>query len=145
MKKKTWSLVALALAAVIAFVVVLTSLINGATYLSRLHTTIIAWHLPLVTIGVIIYSFINEKEEGKCNLFAWVAVALMALSMLFSNVSKNMVQDAGSNVKNYVKVAAKIVKKESRKADLYEEIFEDAIKSSVKKDRDYYDDEDWDW
>ncbi len=143
MKLKTWSTVALALSSVVFLVVVLTSLIDGATYLSRLHTTIIAWNIPLVTIGVIIYSFVTEKEEGKCNLFAWVAVGLMAFSMLCSNLTKNVVQDAGSNVENYVDVAAKIIKKESKKADMYEETLERAAKSATRN-RGYYDD-DYDW
>ena len=145
MKLKTWSTVALALSSVVFLVVVLTSLIDGATYLSRLHTTIIAWNIPLVTIGVIIYSFVSEKEEGKFNLFAWIAVGLMAFSMLCSNITKNYVQDAGSNVKNYVDVAAKIIKKESRKAEMYEKTLENAAKSGMKKNRSYYDDEDYDW
>lgn len=140
MKLKTWSTVALALSSVVFLVVVLTSLIDGATYLSRLHTTIIAWQIPLVTIGVIIYSFVTEKEEGKCNLFAWVAVGLMAFSMLCSNLTKNVVQDAGSNVENYVDVAAKIIKKESKKTEKYEKTLENAM----KKNRSYYDD-DYDW
>ena len=134
---------ALALSGLVFLVVVLTSLIDGATYLSRLHTTIIAWQIPLVTIGVIIYSFVTEKEEGKTNLFAWVAVGLMAFSMLCSNLTKNVVQDAGSNVENYVDVAAKIIKKESRKAEKYEKTLEKAAKSAMKS-HGYYDDE-YDW
>ena len=143
MKLKTWSTVALVLSSVIFLVVVLTSLIDGATYLSRLHTTIIAWQIPLVTMGVVIYSFVSEKEEGKINLFAWIAVGLMAFSMLCSNLTKNVVQDAGSNVGNYVDVAAKIIKKESKKADKYEETLEKAAKSAMKS-HGYYDDE-YDW
>ena len=143
MKLKTWSTVALALSSVVFLVVVLTSLIDGATYLSRLHTTIIAWQIPLVTIGVIIYSFVSEKEEGKCNLFAWIAVGIMAFSMLCSNLTKNVVQDAGSNVKNYVDVAAKVIKKESKKAEMYEETLEKAARSG-KRNHSYYDDE-YDW
>ena len=86
----------------------------------------------------------NKKEEGKFNLFAWIAVGFMAFSMLCSNLSKNVVQDAGCNVKNYVDVAAKIIKKESRKAEMYEKILENAATSGMKKVYPVYDDEhDW--
>lgn len=133
MKPRTWGVVALILSLFICLVVVITAIIDSATFLSRLHTTIIAWQLPLVAIAVIIYSFIKEREELETNVPAWVAVLLMAVSMFCSNITKNAVQDVGSNVENYVDVAASIIKEEKDNVTDYKETIEDAIKT--KKDR----------
>lgn len=140
MKPRTWGIVALILSLFICLVVVITAIIDSATFLSRLHTTIIAWQLPLVAIAVIIYSFIKEREELETNVPAWVAVLLMAVSMFCSNITKNAVQDVGSNVENYVDVAASIIKQEKENVTDYKETIKDAIKTKKDRgrERDYY-------
>lgn len=150
MNQKNWGLVALVLSAVIFFITVFTSLIDGATFLSRIHTTIIVWNLPLVAIGLIIYSFVVNKDEEEKNNFGWVSVALMSVSLFLSNPTKNAVQDFGSNVGNFVDVAASLIVDESKNVEEYGETMMDAVKdaqdeffkgkrNSKKYDDDYYD------
>lgn len=138
MKVKACSIVAFLLSLVICLVVVITAFIDGATYLSRLHTTIIAWQLPLVTMGVIAYSFFNEKEEGTSNFLSWVSVIFLTVSFFCSNLTKNAVQDVGSNVENYVDVAASIIKEEKDNAKDYGKTIEKAMKINEDDDDDRY-------
>lgn len=130
MNQKNWGLVALVLSAVIFFITVFTSLIDGATFLSRIHTTIIVWNLPLVAIGLIIYSFVVNKDEDEKNNFGWVSVALMSVSLFLSNPTKNAVQDFGSNVGNFVDVAASLIVDESKNVEEYGETMMDAVKDA---------------
>lgn len=130
MNQKNWGLVALVLSAVIFFITVFTSLIDGATFLSRIHTTIIVWNLPLVAIGLIIYSFVVNKDEEEKNNFGWVSVALMSVSLFLSNPTKNAVQDFGSNVGNFVDVAASLIVDESKNVEEYGETMMDAVKDA---------------
>ena len=139
MKPRTWGVVALILSLFICLVVVITAIIDSATFLSRLHTTIIVWQLPLVAIAVIIYSFIKEREELETNVPAWVAVLLMAVSMFCSNITKNAVQDVGSNVENYVDVAASIIKEEKDNVNDYGKTLREATKSK-RRGREIYED-----
>ena len=139
MRVKVWSIVAFLLSLFICVVVVVTAFIDSATFLSRLHTTIIAWQLPLVAIGVTIYSFIEDKEDSS-NPLGWMAVFLLSGSLFCSNLTKNAVQDLGSNVENYVDVAASIIKEEKENVTDYKETIEDAIKTKKDRgrERDYY-------
>ena len=133
MKVKTCSIVAFLMSLCICLIVVITAFIDGATYLSRLHTTIIAWHLPLVTMGIITYSFFTEKEEGTSNFLSWMSVIFMTASFFCSNLTKNVVQDIGSNVENYVDVAASIIEEEKDNTKDYGK----TIKNAMKTDEDY--------
>ena len=60
--------------------------------------------------------------------------------MFCSNLTKNAVQDLGSNVENYVDVAASIIKEEKENVTDYKETIEDAIKTKKDRgrERDYY-------
>ena len=139
MRVKVWSVVAFLLSLFICVVVVVTAFIDSATFLSRLHTTIIAWQLPLVAIGVTIYSFIEDKEDSS-NPLGWMAVILLSGSLFCSNLTKNAVQDLGSNVENYVDVAASIIKEEKENIEDYSKTIQDAVKTKKdrERERDYY-------
>lgn len=149
MKTRTWSIVALVLSLLICVVAVFTSFTDDATYFSRLHTTIIDWHLPLVAIGVIIYSFISEREDSGVNIFAWVSVIFMVVAMFFTNITKNTVQDVCSNIGNYVDIATSVIEEESgnvieygekleRTVDIAEKRITNDRKAKIKTDE-YYD------
>lgn len=112
-----WSVVAFVMALVVLFIVGITALIDSSTFLSRIHTTLIAWNVPLATIGVIVLAFVSNKREGKANHMAWIAVAMMALALLCSNVTKNVRQDALSN-----KEALADVEKEAAKDNAVDQL-----------------------
>ena len=133
MKKRTWGIVALILSLFVCFVATYTALVNEATVFSRLHTTIIQWQLPLVTMGVIIYSFISEREDSKVNFLAWLAIIPMATAMCLTNLSKNLVQDVASNVDNYVNVSASVIEDESGNVVKYEERLSRAMEYAEKR------------
>ena len=139
MTVKPWSVVAFLLSLFIGVVVIVTAFIDSATFLSRLHTTIIAWQLPLVAIGVTIYSFIKESDEESSNPLAWMAVLLLSASLFCSNLTKNAVQDIGSNVENYVDVAASIIKDEKENVKDYAKTLKKAAENRNDSDEeDYY-------
>ena len=133
MEKRTWGIFALILSLFVCFVATYTALVNEATVFSRLHTTIIQWQLPLVTMGVIIYSFISEREDSKVNFLAWLAIIPMATAMCLTNLSKNLVQDVASNVDNYVNVSASVIEDESGNVVKYEERLTRAIDYAEKR------------
>ena len=144
MKTRTWSIVACVISLLICVVAVITSLIDDATYFSRLHTTIIYWNLPLVAMGVIIYSFISERDETTSNAMAWLAVCFMAIAMFCTNITKNVAQDVCSNIGNYVDVATSVIDDESGnvkeygdKLDKSIDAAEARIRSDYSHDRDY--------
>ena len=144
MKTRTWSVVAFVLSLLICAVAVITSFTDGATYLSRLHTTIIQWNLPLVAMGVIIYSFISERDETTSNAMAWLAVCFMAIAMFCTNITKNAAQDVCSNIGNYVDVATSVIDEESGNVKEYGNKLEKSLKAAaVKIESDYSDDSDY--
>ena len=73
---------------------------------------------------------------------AWMAVILLSGSLFCSNLTKNTVQDLGSNVENYVDVAASIIKEEKGNIEDYSKTIEDAVKTKKDRERerdyDYY-------
>ena len=136
------AITAVVLAAVLCLLSFLTMLIDSSTYINRLYTTACVWSLPLLTIVLIIYTFIKKKEGS--NLLGWVAALMMVLSFLFSNTTKNFVQDAISNAENFIEVAAEAVVDNVDNVEEWKEIIEEAADDAQDKIRDSYDDDDYD-
>ncbi len=133
MKTRIWSIVAFVLSLLICVVAVFTSFTDDATYFSRLHTTIIYWNLPLVAMGVIIYSFISERDETTSNAMAWLAVCFMAIAMFCTNITKNVAQDVCSNIGNYVDVATSVIDDESGNVKEYKDKLEKSIDAAEER------------
>lgn len=91
---------------------------------------------------MIIYVFLKHKDESK--ILAWIATVLMVLTFLFTNYSKNIIQDTLSNTDNYVDIAAEAVVDNIDKVRDWEDVIGDAVRKATKSKRDY-DEEDYDW
>lgn len=144
---KTFSMAALVLSGFIFLIVVLTALIDTPTFLHRMHSTIIAWQLPLVAIGMIAYASVKEQGTLLNSIFRLTAAGLLFIAFLCTNLTKNIVQDVASNIENYVDVAEKTIKSEAENVKDYEKqlqrAVEDANEKKNRRDRDWddYDDE----
>lgn len=136
------ALIAVTLAAVLFLLSFIIMLVDSSTILNRLYTTALLWQLPLLTVAMIIYLFAKHKDE--CKILAWIATALMVLTFLFTNYSKNIIQDTLSNTDNYVDIAAEAVVDNIDKVRDWEDVIGDAVRKATKSQRDY-DDEDYDW
>lgn len=123
-------------------IVVLTALIDTPTFLHRMHSTIIAWQLPLVAIGMIAYASVKEQDTLLNSIFRLTAAGLLFIAFLCTNLTKNIVQDVASNIENYVDVAEKTIKSEAENVKDYEKQLERAVEdANDKKNRR---DRDWD-
>lgn len=144
---KTFSMAALVLSGFIFLIVVLTALIDTPTFLHRMHSTIIAWQLPLVAICMIAYASVKEQGTLLNSIFRLTAAGLLFIAFLCTNLTKNIVQDVASNIENYVDVAEKTIKSEAENVKDYEKQLERAVEDANDKknrrDRDWdeYDDE----
>ena len=144
---KTFSMAALVLSGFIFLIVVLTALIDTPTFLHRMHSTIIAWQLPLVAIGMIAYASVKEQDTLLNSIFRLTAAGLLFIAFLCTNLTKNIVQDVASNIENYVDVAEKTIKSEAENVKDYEKQLERAVEDANDKknrrDRDWneYDEE----
>ena len=68
-----------------------------------------------------------------------MAVLLLSASLFCSNLTKNMAQDVGSNVENYVDVAASIIKDEKENVKDYAKTLKKAAENRNDSDEeDYY-------
>jgi multisubunit Na+/H+ antiporter MnhG subunit len=133
---------ALVLSGFIFLIVVLTALIDTPTFLHRMHSTIIAWQLPLVAIGMIAYASVKEQGTLLNSIFRLTAAGLLFIAFLCTNLTKNIVQDVASNIENYVDVAEKTIKSEAENVKDYEKQLERAVEdANDKKNRR---DRDWD-
>ncbi len=140
---KTFSMAALVLSGFIFLIVVLTALIDTPTFLHRMHSTIIAWQLPLVAIGMIAYASVKEQGTLLNSIFRLTAAGLLFIAFLCTNLTKNIVQDVASNIENYVDVADKTIKSEAENVKDYEKqlqrAVEDANEKENRRDRDWDD------
>jgi multisubunit Na+/H+ antiporter MnhG subunit len=134
---------ALVLSGFIFLIVVLTALIDTPTFLHRMHSTIIAWQLPLVAIGMIAYASVKEQDTLLNSIFRLTAAGLLFIAFLCTNLTKNIVQDVASNIENYVDVADKTIKSEAENVKDYEKqlqrAVEDANEKENRRDRDWDD------
>lgn len=159
MKKfNLWGPAALILAFFIFVIAAITAIMDSSTFLNRIQTTIIAWQLPLVTMGLIILSLYEAKREEGSHIITIiinvVAIALMTVALLVTNLSKNAVQDVASNAKNLVDVAAELIEDEAPNVREYQKIIERAAEdaeeviekqSNRNRGRDYDDYDEYDW
>ena len=101
MKKiSNFSFAALVLSLFILLIAFLTTVIDTPTFINRLHTAIIVWHLPLAAIALLAYAFVKENGEEYLKKFRlWAIVALVA-GLFCTNLTKNTVQDVASNTSN---------------------------------------------
>lgn len=142
-KHSKFSLAALVLSAFIMLIALLTAFIATPSFLNRLHTTILLWQLPLVTIGLIVVAALTETESGLAKIFRLIAVGTLTLGFIFTNVTKNTVQDTVSNISNYVDVAKATIEHEAENIEEYGRSIEHAINRAERDMRDRYED-DWD-
>lgn len=142
-KHSKFSLAALVLSAFIMLIALLTAFIATPSFLNRLHTTILLWQLPLVTIGLIVVAAMTETESGLAKIFRLIAVGTLTLGFIFTNVTKNTVQDTVSNISNYVDVAKATIEHEAKNIEEYGRSIEHAINRAERDMRDKYED-DWD-
>lgn len=140
---KTFSMAALVLSGFIFLIVVLTALIDTPTFLHRMHSTIIAWQLPLVAIGMIAYASVKEQDTLLNSIFRLTAAGLLFIAFLCTNLTKNIVQDVASNIENYVDVAEKTIKSEAENVKDYEKQLERAVEDANDKEKNRRD-RDWD-
>lgn len=140
---KTFSMAALVLSGFIFLIVVLTALIDTPTFLHRMHSTIIAWQLPLVAIGMIAYASVKEQDTLLNSIFRLTAAGLLFIAFLCTNLTKNIVQDVASNIENYVDVAEKTIKSEAENVKDYEKQLQRAVEDANDKEKNRRD-RDWD-
>ena len=125
-----FSFIALVMAAFVFLITFLTALIATPSFLNHFATTIILWNIPLIIIAMLVFASVTEKRGS---LFRWIAVACMALSFIFTNNTKNVVQDVASNASNYIDVAIAAADKEIDNFEKYEDKLETAGRRLEKK------------
>ena len=133
--QRKFSFAAAALSAFILLITFLTVVIATPTFLNRIHTTLLIWQLPLVTIGIIVLAAIVEKQDKMAKLFRLGAIGALVLGFFCTNITKNTVQDTISNISNYVDVAKATIEHEAENIEEYGETIERAVK---KAERDMY-------
>ena len=142
-----FSFIALAIAGFVLLISLLTTFIATPTFLNRLETTIVAWHLPLIIVALLVVAAIVEKKDKQARFFRLLAILGLVASFFFTNLTKNTVQDVVSNASNYVDVATAAIEKEYDNLQDYEHEFDKTMKKirekEAKKHRDYYDEYDW--
>ena len=104
---------ALIFSLIILFLSFITAIVDSATFLNRMYTTALEWNMPLAAIALIVIGFVVCQKEGRKQLFNNVAAAMLFVAFIFSNTTKNMVQDHISNFENYVDVAAEAMHDEA--------------------------------
>lgn len=134
--QRKFSFTAVALAAFILLITFLTAVIATPSFLNRIHSTILIWQLPLVTIGLIVLAAMTEKEDKLAKLFRLIALGALVIGFFCTNITKNSIQDTISNIGNYVDVAKATIEHEAENIEEYGETLERAMN---KAQRDMYD------
>ncbi len=116
------------LALIIALLCVITNFVDSATIFNRMYTTIIEWNIPLATIALIVIGFVVSRRENQPQLINIVSVVLLVVAFLFSNTTKNKVQDHVSNFENYVEIAAEAMKDNAENVVEWRDDIEEAAK-----------------
>lgn len=143
-----FSFIALAITGFVLLISLLTTFIATPTFLNRLETTIVAWHLPLIIVALLVVAAIVEKKDKQARFFRILAILGLVASFFFTNLTKNTVQDVVSNASNYVDVATATIEKEYDNISDYEHEFQKTARKIAKeqmKSREYYDYDDFDW
>jgi hypothetical protein len=84
----------------------------------------------------------TETESGLAKIFRLIAVGTLTLGFIFTNVTKNTVQDTVSNISNYVDIAKATIEHEAENIEEYGRSIEHAINRAERDMRDKYED-DW--
>lgn len=126
--KPSWTLVGNILAGLLALLCLFTAFVDSSTFVNRLYTTAIMWNIPLIAIAVVAYAFV----KGECKRGNLISVVLLVVAFLFSNITKNSVQDVVSNAENYVEVGKEAVIDVLDDADDWKETIEDVAKDVQK-------------
>ena len=132
-KISNFSFAALTLSLFILLIAFLTMVIDTPTFIHRIQTTIIVWHLPLASIALLAYAFIKEKGESLLSKFRVLAIVSLVAGFFCTNLTKNTVQDVLSNASNYVDVAAATVEKEATNIKGYGVKLQSAVENAQKK------------
>lgn len=98
------------LALLLCLLSLITALMDSSTFINRMYTTALEWNIPLVAIAATVVGFVVAQKEGKSALLSLAATGLLAVGFVFSNTTKNRVQDHISNLDNYVGVASEAVR-----------------------------------
>lgn len=104
-----WTVVGTIIACVLLLLTFVGLVSNSGTFLNRLYTTAMMWHLPLVSIALLVYGIVCDKKEGKSSTLAIVGIVAIIIAFFLSNPLKNTVADAASNVENIAKIGQKTV------------------------------------
>lgn len=146
---------ALILSLIILFLSFITAVVDSATFLNRMYTTVLEWNMPLAAIALVVVGFVVSQKEGRKQLLNVVAALMLFVAFIFSNTSKNMVQDHVSNLENYVDVVAEAMHDDAENvvdwrdkivesADEVEDKFRDARRAESRREmREYQSDYDY--
>ena len=103
------SMAALCLSVFFFVITVITAFIDSSVFASRVYTTAIMWHLPLMLIILIIYSIVSARKNGSSTVIGWMAAFFMTLAFFFSNPIRNTVLDVMGNKDNIGEIMNKSV------------------------------------
>jgi hypothetical protein len=124
---------AAAVLALLLFVLsLITALMESSTFINRMYTTALEWNIPLVAIAATVVGFVVAQKEGKSALLSLAATCLLAVGFVFSNTTKNRVQDHISNLDNYVGVASEAVRDNASSVVGWLEMMEESVKEVEK-------------
>lgn len=133
---------AAAVLALLLFVLsLITALMDSSTFINRMYTTALEWNIPLVAIAATVVGFVVAQKEGKSALLSLAATGLLAVGFVFSNTTKNRVQDHISNLDNYVGVASEAVRDNASSVVGWLEMMEESVEEvekGVTKDLERY-------
>lgn len=118
---------ALILSVLILLLSFITAVVDSATFINHMYTTVLEWNLPLAAIALAVAAFVTSQREHKNQLLNIVAVAMLGVAFICSNPSKNMVQDHASNLGNYVEVAAEVIRDDAENVFQWSEDVQKAV------------------
>lgn len=127
---------AFAISVIITTIICVDAVLVTPTCLSVLVVKILAWHLPLIAVLLIAYSFV--KGEGKSlNI---TSIAILVVAFLFTNpatVLTKYVHEEQDNVENVVTHASnskdeRVIRDKESTKDLIEELRKESSKTTKK-------------
>jgi amino acid permease len=127
-----YALAAAVLALLICLLSLITAFSDSSTIINRMYTTALEWNIPLITIVLTVVGFAVAQKECKSALLSLVATGLLAVGFVFSNTTKNLVQDHISNADNYVSVASEAVRDNAPSIVGWVETMEQSVKDVEK-------------
>ncbi len=140
-KINVYGFAAAVLALLLCLLSLITALMESSTFINRMYTTALEWNIPLVAIAATVVGFVVAQKEGKSALLSLAATGLLAVGFVFSNTTKNRVQDHISNLDNYVGVASEAVRDNASSVVGWWEMMEESVKEvekGVTKDFEQY-------